>query len=93
MREDVKCRNTKGVRRLHSWPKISEMMEISVFGVVLPEQWVRDVLILETNEEIAGDYITLQELYVYLVCHFFMACFEVISDQRLWWSPKPVSIW
>ena len=53
-----------------------------------PEKWVRDVLIPATNEEIVGDDITLQKLYVYLGCHFFMACFEEISDRILWWSPK-----
>ena len=61
--------------------------------MAFPEQWVRDVLIPATNEEIAGDNITLQEFYVYFGCHFFMACFEGISDRRLWWYPKPVSIW
>ena len=53
---------------------------------------MRDVLIPETNKEMSGDEIILQELYVYLGCHFCMACFEGISDWRLWWSPKPVSI-
>ena len=69
------------------------MKEISLFKMSFPEQWVRNVLIPSTNEYIAGDDITLQEFYVYLVCHFFMECFEGISDRRLWWSPKPVSIW
>ena len=92
-RVDVNFHNTKGVWRLHSWPKISEMTELSIFRMALPEQWVRGVLIPATNEEISGEDITLQEFYVYLGCHFFMACFEGISDQRLWWSPKPVSIW
>ena len=88
----MNCRNTKGVWRLHSWPKNSEMTELSLFRMAFPEQWVRDVLIPATNEEISGDDITLKEFYVYLGCHFFMACFEGISDRRLWWSPKPVSI-
>ena len=85
-------RNTKSVWRLHSWSKISDVTELSLFRVEFPEKLVRDVLIPATNEEIAGDDITLKEFYVYLVCHFFVACFEVIYDQRLWWSPKPVSI-
>ena len=29
-RADMNCRNTKGVWRLHSWPKISEMTELSI---------------------------------------------------------------
>ena len=56
------------------------------------EKWVRDILIPATNEEISGYKIILQEFYVYLGLHFFMTCFEGISDQIFWWSPKPVSI-
>ena len=70
----------------------SEMTELSLFRMELPEQWVRVFLIPATSEEISGDDITLKKLYVYLGYPFFMACFEGISDQRLWWSPKPVSI-
>ena len=82
-REDVNCRNTKGVWRIHSWPNISEMTELSLFRMTFPEKWVRGVFIPATNEKISGDDITLQELYVYLGCHFFMACFEEISDRIL----------
>ena len=60
--------------------------------MALPEQCVRGVLIPATNEEISGDDITLLDFYVFLGCHIFMAYFEGISDRRLWWSPKPVSI-
>ena len=84
--------NTKGVWRLHSWPKFSKMTEQSLFRIAFPDQWVRGVLIPWTNEEITGDDINLQEFYVYLGCQFLMACFEVISDQILWWYPKLVSI-
>ena len=79
----MNCRNTKGIWRLHSLPKFSEMTELSLFSMELTEQWVRYDLIPATNEEIAGEYINLQDFYVYLGCHFFMACFEVISDRRL----------
>ena len=88
----MNCHNTKGVWRQQSWPKISEMTELSLFRMEFPEQWVRDVLIPESNKGISGDNITLKEFYVYFLCHFFMACFEGIYDWRLWWSPKPVSI-
>ena len=71
--------------------KLSEMTELSLFRMEFPEQWVRDVLILATNDEISGDDITLQEFYMYSGCHFFMACFEGIYDRRLSWSPKLVS--
>ena len=75
-RLDVNCYNTKGVWRQNSGQKISEMTEISLFKIAFPEQLVRVVLIPETNEEIAGDSITLQDFYVFLGCHFFMAYFE-----------------
>ena len=92
-RVDVNFHNTKGVWKLHSWPKQSEMKELSLFSMALPEQWVRDVLIPATNEEISRKDINLKEFYVYLGCHFFMAYFEGISDRILGWSPKLVSIW
>ena len=40
--------------------KISKMTEISLFRVALPEQWMRDVLIPETDKEISGKDITLK---------------------------------
>ena len=74
-RVDVNCHNTKGIWRIHSWTKNSEMTEIYIFRMALPEQWVRGVLIPAINKEISGEDITLQEFYVYLGCHFFVACF------------------
>ena len=53
-RVDVNCRNTKDVWRLHIWPNISEMTDLSLFRIALPEQWVRDILVPATNKEIAG---------------------------------------
>ena len=72
--------NTKGAWRQHSWQKFSEMTEISLYTMAVPEQCMRDVLIPETNEEISVDDITLKDFYVYSGCHFFVACFEGISD-------------
>ena len=37
-RADVKCHNTKGVWRLHSWPKFYEMTEIYFFRMSVPEK-------------------------------------------------------
>ena len=59
-RADMNCHNTKGVWRQHSWLKNSEMTELSLFRMASPEQWVTDILIPETNEEISGDNITLK---------------------------------
>ena len=49
-RENVNCRNTKGVWRQHSWPKFSETTELSIFSMAFPEKWVRDILIPATIE-------------------------------------------
>jgi hypothetical protein len=68
------------------------MSELALFRMCFPEDWVRDVVIPASNAEIEGEDLTLREFYVYLGCHFLMACFEGISDRRLWWSPKEVSI-
>ena len=54
-RADVKCRNTKDIWRLHSWPNKSEMTELSLFRIAFPEQWVRGVFIPATNEKISGE--------------------------------------
>jgi len=53
---------------------------------------VRETLISATNKEIEGGPLSLSEFYVFLRCHFFMVCFKGISDRRLWWSSKPISI-
>ena len=74
-RANVNCRKTKGVWRLHSWPKNSEMTELSLFRMAFPEERVTDILIPETKEVIAGDDITQQEFYVYLGCYFSMSFF------------------
>ena len=91
-RADPRCTNNKGSWTHHSWPKIKEMDEFALFRMCFPEDWVKNTLRPATNKEIEGDHLTLSEFYVYLGCHFFMACFEGISDRRLWWSSKPITI-
>ena len=91
-RADPNCTNNRGSWKNKSWQKIKEMDELALFRMCFPEQWVKDVLIPATNNEIEGDALTLSQFYVYLGCHFFMACFEGISDRRLWWSSKPITI-
>ncbi len=91
-RADPNCTNSKGSWKHHAWNKIKEMDELALFRMCFPEEWVKNTLLPATNKEIEGDDLTLSEFYVYLGCHFFMACFEGISDRRLWWSSKPISI-
>jgi hypothetical protein len=91
-RANTSCSNSKGNWKTQSWQKIKEMDELALFRMCFPEEWAKDVLIPATNKDIEGDKLTLSEFYVYLGCHFFMACFEGISDRRLWWSSKPISM-
>ena len=92
-RADPNCSNSKGSWRSHSWQKIKEMEELSLFRMCFPESWVKEVLIPATNAEIRdGEDLTLSEFYRYLGCHFFMACFEGVSDRRMWWSAKPITM-
>ena len=36
--------------------------------------------------------MTLQDFYVWLGCHFFMACFEGIENKKMWWSEKTIDV-
>lgn len=91
-RREANCSNRKGLWKRFAWTVVREMNELAQFRMCFPEQWVKDVVIPATNKEINGDPLTLSEFYIYLGCHFFMACFEGISDRRLWWSSKPISM-
>ena len=68
------------------------MDELELCRLCFPDQWVKEVLIPATNKNLKEEDIDLQDFYVYLGCHFFMACFERVSDRRQWWYSKAVSI-
>ena len=89
---DVNCQDTRGTWINHSWLKIKEMDELALFRMCFPERWAVETVIPVTNRELEGKPLTLSEFYCWLGCHFFMACFEGISDRRMWWSQRPVSI-
>ena len=36
--------------------------------------------------------MTLQDLYVWLNCDFFMAGFDGTENKKMWWSEKPIEI-
>ena len=91
-KEDRSQLQQQGGWKHHAWQKIKEINKLALFRMCFPEDWVRDVVIPASNPEIEGEDMTLRELYVYLGCHFLMACFEGISGRRLWWSPKEVLI-
>ena len=45
-----------------------------------------------TKKYIEGPNITLQNFYVWLGFHFFMAGFEGIENNKIWWSEKPINM-
>ncbi|KAL7524687.1 hypothetical protein ACHAXR_004709, partial [Thalassiosira sp. AJA248-18] len=89
---DGNIRDMEGGWNNFRWSQIAGMSELDLFRMCFPEEYIRDTIIPETNKNINGENIDLQEFYVWLGCHFFMACFEGISDRRDWWSTKPVSM-
>ena len=44
------------------------------------------------NRYIDGPNMTLQDFYVWLGCHLFMAGFEGIKNNNMWWSEKTIDI-
>jgi hypothetical protein len=91
-RRQANCTNRKGSWKNHSWQVIAEMDKLAQFRMCFPEKWVVEVLIPATNEMLEGNAMDLQEFYVFLGCHFFMASSEGVSDRNLWWSSKPVDM-
>jgi hypothetical protein len=56
----------------------------------MPEKYIIDVILPETNKHLDGDHLSLSEFYRWLGCRFFMACFVGISPMNQWWSKKPI---
>ena len=87
-RADSTVHDLDGSWKQNSWQDVGQMSELELFRMAFPEKWVRDVVLPSTNKVIEGGEMDLQEFYVFLGCHFFMACFEGISDRRDWWSKQ-----
>ena len=45
-----------------------------------------------TKIYIKGPNITLQDFYVWMGRHFFMAGFEGIKNNKIWWLEKPIDM-
>ncbi len=56
----------------------------------MPEEFIKTVIIPETNKNLEGDRLTLSEFYKWLGCRFYQACFVGISPVKLWWSSKEI---
>ena len=66
------------------------MLVFNIFRMCLPDNFIWKVVIPMTNKYIEGPNMTLQDFYVWLGCHFFMASFEGIENNKLWWSEKTI---
>ncbi len=81
--------NSKGKFNSHHWEVIAEMNELDIFWMCFPEQFVINVIIPQTNQNL-GMPINLQEFYVWLGCIFYMARWQGIGDLDEWWSSDPI---
>ncbi|KAL7462616.1 hypothetical protein ACHAXS_004556 [Conticribra weissflogii] len=89
-RADINVRNIEGSWKSKAWSTIKEMFRFAVFRMCMPEDFLKTVLIPETNKHLEGDKLTLSELYKWLGCRFFQACFVGVSSQTAWWSAKEI---
>ncbi len=56
----------------------------------MPEKFLNTTLIPETNKHLEGDQLTISELFKWLSCRFFQACFVGVLSQMVWWSTKEI---
>ncbi len=73
------------------WDKIAEKLELDLFWMAFPEDFIRELVLPTTNIHLSP-HLMMQEFYKWLGCHFFMACFQGIDDQDDWWLQQPVSM-
>ena len=71
----------KGGWKNYSWSLIAEMSEFDLFRMCLPDNYIWEVFVPMNNRYIDGPNMTLQNFYVWLGCHFFIACFEGIGKN------------
>ena len=72
---------------------IVTMSEFALFCLTFPEKFIKTVVIPATHQHLKGEKLTLGEVYVWLGCQFFMACFVGEYNARAWWSSKQISRW
>ena len=59
------------------------MSEFDLFRMFFPDNYIWGVVVPMTNRYIDGPNTTLQDFYVWLGCHFFMAYFEGIGKKNV----------
>ena len=68
------------------------MSGFGLFRMCFPNNYIWEVVILMTKRYIDGPNMTLQDFYVWLGCHLFMACFEGIEKNIMWWPEKTIDM-
>ena len=63
-----------------------------MFRMCFPDNYIWEVVVPMTKRYIDGPNMTLQDLYVWLGYHFFMAGFEGIEKNKMWWSEKNINM-
>ena len=89
-RSDTNARNVEGSWKSKAWSAIRESERFAVFRMCMPEEYLKTVVIPETNKNLEGDKLTLSELYKWLGCRFFQACFLGVSPVSKWWSSRQI---
>ena len=68
------------------------MSEFDIFLIGFPDNFISEVVISMTKIYIEGPHMTLQDFYVWMGCHFFMAGFEGIENNKMWWTENPIDV-
>ena len=58
------------------------MSEFDLFRMCFPDNFIWEVVVPMMNKYIEGPNMTLQDFYVLLGCHFFVAVFEGIENKQ-----------
>jgi hypothetical protein len=71
-KSDPNITNSEGRWKAKSWNIVKEMDLLSVFRMCMPEKFIKDIVLKETNKHLE-ETLTLSEFYKWLGCRFYMA--------------------
>lgn len=76
-----------------SWETIAAMNDLQIWMLCYPVKYFTEVVIPATNPHLKMGDTDLQELICFFGCEKMMACFEGISDRRMWFSKEPINMY
>ena len=82
--------NSNGKWHHHPWAEVAEMNELELFLMCFPVKYIKSIIIPKTNKHLQVP-VTMQEFFVFLGYHFFIACHQGVEDPDSWWSTKPIT--